>query len=72
MPTKSNARRQVPVQPAYFGISEAAAYLDVDHKTVRRLITSGRLPGYRLGSRLIKVKVTDLDAVLTPMRGGAA
>ncbi|MCV7381459.1 helix-turn-helix domain-containing protein [Mycobacterium alsense] len=51
---------------------EAAAYLDVDHKTIRRLIAAKRLPGYRLGNRIIKVKIADLDAVLTPMQGGAA
>jgi excisionase family DNA binding protein len=68
----STARRHAVVRPAYLGIPEAATYLDVDHKTIRRLITSGQLPAGRLGNRLIKIKVTDLDAVLTPMRGGAA
>jgi excisionase family DNA binding protein len=58
-------------QPTYIGIPEAATYLDVDHKTIRRLITSGKLAGYRLGNRVIKVKVSDLDAVLTPIGGGA-
>lgn len=64
-------RRHPAVRPAYLGIPEAAAYLDVDHKTIRRLIASKRLPGYRLGNRIIKVKVADLDAVLTPMGGVA-
>lgn len=64
--TKSSAPRGV------VGIPEAATYLDVDHKTIRRLIASGDLPAYRLGRRLIKVKITDLDALLVPMRGGAA
>jgi excisionase family DNA binding protein len=66
------SRRNERFGRAYVGIAEAATYLDVEHKTVRRLITQGRLPAYRLGKRLIKVKVTDLDALLTPMRGGAA
>jgi excisionase family DNA binding protein len=65
-------RRHPHLRPAYLGIPEAAAYLDVDHKTIRRLIASKRLPGYRLGNRIIKIKVSDLDAVLTPMHGGAA
>ncbi|WP_231999078.1 helix-turn-helix domain-containing protein [Mycobacterium sp. 1081908.1] len=65
-------RRQAEQQPAYLGIPEAAAYLDVDHKTIRRLIASKRLAGYRLGNRIIKIKVADLDAVLTPMHGGVA
>jgi excisionase family DNA binding protein len=58
--------------PAYLGIPEAATYLDVDTKTIRRLIAAQRLPGYRLGNRIIKIKVADVDAVLTPMQGGAA
>lgn len=67
----SRAQRRQPA-PAYFGIPDAAAYLGVDHKTVRRLITSGELPAGRLGKRLIKIKVSDLDALLVPMQGGAA
>ncbi|WP_368834356.1 helix-turn-helix domain-containing protein [Mycobacterium intracellulare] len=66
----SAARRHPDGQPrAYIGIPGAATYLDVDHKTIRRLITSGKLRGYRLGNRVIKVKVADLDAVLTPIGG---
>jgi excisionase family DNA binding protein len=68
----NRATRRHPLQPAYVGIPEAATYLDVDHKTIRRLISAGQLPAGRLGKRLIKIKVTDLDALLTPMRGGAA
>lgn len=63
------SRRHPGRQPAYVGIPEAAAYLDVDHKTIRRLIAAKRLPGYRLGNRIIKIKVADLDAVLVPMGG---
>jgi excisionase family DNA binding protein len=70
-PNRKSRRASIP-RPAYLGIPEAAAYLDVDHKTIRRLIASRQLAGYRLGNRIIKVKVTDLDAVLTPMHGGAA
>ena len=38
-------------------------------KTIRRMITEGKLPAYRLGNRVIKVKITDLDSVLTPIGG---
>jgi excisionase family DNA binding protein len=74
-PENRRSRRHPEHRPAYLGIPEAAAYLDVDHKTIRRLIAAKQLPGYRLGNRIIKVKVADLDAVLTPMQpvgGGAA
>jgi excisionase family DNA binding protein len=60
--------KQVP--PAFLGIPEAATYLGVAEKTVRRLISRGELPAYRLGSRVIKIRVTDLETVLTPLGGG--
>lgn len=71
-PPNRRSRRHPQQQPAYLGIPEAAAYLGVDDKTIRRAIAAGRLPGYRLGRKLIKVKPADLEALLKPMQGGAA
>lgn len=71
----NRATRRHPVkatQRAYVGIPEAATYLDVAPKTIRALIASGKLPAWRLGNRVLKVKLADLDGVLTPVRGGAA
>ena len=48
-------------------ISEAADYLGVSTKTIRRYIASGRLTGYRAGPRLIRVDLNELDAVLRPI-----
>lgn len=70
-PVNRRARRHPDTQRAYVGIPEAATYLDVATKTVRRMITEGRLPAYRLGNRVIKVRIADLDAALTPI-GGAS
>jgi len=66
------SRRNPETQRVYVGILEAAAYLDVATKTVRRLIATGQLPAYRLGNRVLKVKLADLDGVLTPVPNGAA
>lgn len=60
------------IQRAYVGIVEAAIYLDVAPKTIRKLIADGKLPAYRIGQRVLKVKIADLDAVLTPIPSGAA
>jgi excisionase family DNA binding protein len=53
-----------PVPPAptrrFATIGEAAVYVRVDPKTVRRWISSGRLTGFRAGPRLIRV---DLNGV---------
>jgi len=59
-----------PTQRAYVGLAEAATYLDVAPKTLRKLIADGYLAAYRLGDKTIKVKLADLDAVLTPLPNG--
>ena len=46
-------------------INAAAERLGVSPKTIRRLISSGRLPASRIGERLIRLSVADVDAVLT-------
>lgn len=52
--------------------SESAQYLDVSDRTVRNYIARGDLPAYRVkGSRLVRIRCADLDALLTriPTRG---
>lgn len=51
-------------------IAEAAAYLDLSVRTVRRYIHEGRITGYRVGPRLIKLNVAELDTLLRPVGGG--
>ena len=47
--------------------ANAAAYLGVSHKTIRRLISSGRLPAFRVGGRTIRVYVEDVEALKQPI-----
>jgi excisionase family DNA binding protein len=49
------------------GLAEAAARLGVHPRTIRRHIASGSLTGYRLGSRLIRVDASEVDALLRPI-----
>jgi excisionase family DNA binding protein len=65
-------RRAQELQRGYVGITEAATYLDVTQKTIRKLIATGELPAYRLGTHVLKIKIADLDAVLKPVPGGAS
>ena len=46
-------------------IDEAAAYLKVSRKTVRRRISAGQIRGYRIGSRMIRIDKAELDAGAT-------
>jgi excisionase family DNA binding protein len=57
--------------PELVGIPKSAEILGVDARTVRRYIASGKLPAVRVGPRLIKIDVADLEALLVPV-GGAA
>jgi len=54
------------------GLNEAAEHLGVNPRTIRRYIAAGRLTGYRVGPRLIKIDLDELESLLTPIRGGAA
>jgi excisionase family DNA binding protein len=49
------------------GITQAAAYADVCDKTIRRWIADGRLTGYRVGPKLIKVDLNELDRIIRPV-----
>jgi excisionase family DNA binding protein len=49
----------------------AADLCDVDTRTVRRWIAAGRLNAVRVGPRLIKIDVAELDKIMQPV-GGAA
>lgn len=48
-------------------IQNAAAYAGVSSKTIRRRISDGSLRGYRMGPRLLRVDLNELDAMLRPI-----
>ena len=54
MPQTKTRRRLVP-------IPEAADYLCVNPRTVRRRIADGTITGYRFGARLVRVDLDELD-----------
>jgi excisionase family DNA binding protein len=41
-------------------ITEAAKYLGVSTRTLRRYIADGRLPAYRVGNQIIRINPDDL------------
>jgi excisionase family DNA binding protein len=47
-------------------VAEAADLLKVDRSTVRRWISGGSLPAYRVGQRFVRVRRADLAAVISP------
>jgi len=46
---------------------EAAAYLNVTTRTIRSMIADGRLRAYSLGSRMIRLRLDEVDAAMQPM-----
>jgi excisionase family DNA binding protein len=48
-------------------IAEAAEYFGCSPRTIRRAITAGRLRAYRVGPRMIRVDVRDLDRMARPI-----
>ena len=44
-----------------------AEHIGVSEKTLRRLVASGRITGYRFGPRLIRLDLNELDAMLRPI-----
>ena len=56
---------------SYLSIGETADYLGVTTRTVRQMISDGRLVGRRLGARVIRLRRDEIDAAMQPF-GGAA
>jgi len=48
-------------------IAEAAEQARCNPRTIRRRIADGSLTGYRMGPRLIRVDLGELDALLRPI-----
>ena len=48
----------------YLTIHEAAVRLRCSTKTVRRYIASGKLQAYRVGPTMLRIRLTDLDALV--------
>lgn len=64
--TNQRTRRGRSAAPArrFGSVAAAADYADVSERTIRRYIADGRLTGYRIGPRLIKIDLDDLDKIM--------
>ena len=68
----SNPGRSNKLAPAgrpYLSIGETADYLGITDRTVRQMISDGRLRGYRLGARFVRLRRDEIDAALQPFGG---
>lgn len=53
----------------YITQREAAEILGVTDRTVRNMIADKRLTGYRLGRRVIRLRLDEVEAAMKPMAG---
>jgi excisionase family DNA binding protein len=54
-------------QSRFLSVREVADVLNVTERFVRKLIAQGDLDAVRIGSRLVRIRRTDLDALLRPI-----
>lgn len=59
--------RNSPSSRRLVSIADAAEYADVHPATIRRYISSGRLTGYRVGPRLVKIDLAELNDLARPI-----
>jgi excisionase family DNA binding protein len=55
----------------YLTIGEAADYLNVAPLTIKKMLRDGRLPGYKLGPRVVRIRLSDIESALQPYNGDA-
>jgi excisionase family DNA binding protein len=53
--------------PEWLSLQQAAHIYGVSVDTLRRRIATGVLPASRIGTRLIRVRIADLDRVCRPI-----
>ena len=53
--------QQIPDIREYISVKEAVAMFGVERNTLYRLIKSGRIPAVNIGTRLIRIKRSDME-----------
>lgn len=53
-----------PTDSPLLSLGETAEHLGMGISSVHRLVASGKLPAYRVGPRLVRVRMSDVDALL--------
>ena len=52
-------------------IQQTAEYLGVTDRTIRTMVSDGRLKAYRNGRKLIRLDLNEIDAAMRPVSGVA-
>lgn len=59
--------------PSYVSLQDAAEHIGVSTRTLRRRVADGSLTAYRVGPKIIRVNLAEVEASLRPIPtvGGA-
>ena len=60
----------MPITAAFTSLRGAAAYLDCSVDQVQRMVASGSLPASRIGEKIIRIKISDIEEYLQRNRVG--
>jgi excisionase family DNA binding protein len=66
----SPRRRHAPNPKRLVGTTAAAEYAGLGVRTIYRYVAEGRLTGYRVGPKLIKIDLSELDRLARPIAAG--
>ena len=64
-------RYQNAADDRLLSVAAAAQYMDVNPMTIRNMLKDGRLQAYTLGPRVLRIRLSDINAALS-LYGGAA
>jgi excisionase family DNA binding protein len=53
--------------PELWSLGASSDFLGLTERSLRRYIAEGTLPAYRIGNRQIRVKRSDVEALLVPI-----
>jgi excisionase family DNA binding protein len=67
MSTYSTRPAVNPPTREWLSLQEAATICGISVDTLRRRISTGRLPASRFGAKLIRVRITDLEELSRPV-----
>ena len=62
-------RPNPPLKDGFVSVAAAADSLSVDPRTVRNMMRDGRLKGYNLGQRTLRIRLAEIDAAMSPYGG---
>lgn len=67
MPPTRTPNSKFDEQRRFIRQEAAAERWDVSVDTIRRMIAAGKITGYRLNNRIIRVDMAEVDAVFRPI-----